>query len=158
MSKTMDILLLAIGRINAGLYSKLSDMKSTILSRTVLVATALLFSILACYGQNDPTEQVVGTWIKVVDTNTITLSLTADNKSQVEFTGDEVLDVWGSYEISGTQITFNDEGGEYGANEAAVYEFKVSDTAISFTEVNDPVGGRRMLVEGSWSKAAAVEK
>jgi hypothetical protein len=30
----------------------------------------------------------------------------------------------------------------------------VSDTSISFTNVDDPVNGRSMLVEGTWSKAA----
>ena len=133
-------------------------MKSTFFTRTFLLASVLLFSVLSCFGQDDSSDQVVGTWTKSMNERTITFTLLSDGKYQVEFAGDDAIDVLGSYVISGTQITFNDEGGEYGANEAAVYEFKVSDTAISFTEVNDPVGGRRMLVEGSWSKAAAVEK
>ena len=88
----------------------------------------------------------------------VTFTISSDHKYQVEFAGDAEIDVVGSYEISGTQITFNDEGGEYSSDVAGVYEFKVSDTAISFTEVNDPVYGRSMLVAGSWSKADAVEK
>ena len=114
----------------------LSILKSAIFTRTLLLTTALLFSILTCSGKNDP----------------------SDNKYQVEFAGDDEIDVWGSYVISGSQFTFNDEGGEYGSDAAGVYEFQVSDISLTFTEVNDPVYGRRSLVEGSWSKASDVEK
>ena len=88
-------------------------MKSTILSRTLLLTAALLFSLLTCFGQNDQAKQLVGTWKKVIDVNTLTLTFSADNKTEVEFTGDGVADVFGSYEISGIQITLNDEGGDY---------------------------------------------
>ena len=132
----------------------LSDMKSNILTRTLLVAAALLFSVLTCYGQNDPSDQVVGKWLKELNERTFTFNLTSDNKYQVEFAGDDEIDVYGSYEVSGKQITFTDEGGDYSSNSSGVYEFKVSDTSISFTNVDDPMNGRSMLVEGTWSKAA----
>jgi len=128
-------------------------MKSNILARTLLVAAALLFSVLTCYGQNDPSEQVVGKWIKEINGRTLTFTLTSDKKVQVEFAGDEEIDVYGSYEISGKQITFTDEGGDYSSDSSGTYEFKVSDTSISFTNVDDPVNGRSMLLEGTWSKA-----
>ncbi len=138
-------------QINTELYGKLFLMKSTIYTRALLVATVLLFSVLTCYGQNDPSEQVVGTWTKEFDGRTFTLTLTADKKYQVEFAGDEAIDVYGSYVISGKQITFTDEGGDYNSGESGAYEFKVSDTSITFTNVDDPVNGRSMLVEGTWS-------
>ena len=72
----------------------------------------------------------------------------------MEFAGDDEIDVYDSYVISGKQITFTDEGGAYSSDSSGVYEFKVSDTSISFTNVDDPVDGRRMLLEGTWSKAA----
>ena len=90
----------------------------------------LLFSTMTCNGKDDP----------------------SDHKFEVEFVGDAEIDVWGSYVISGTQITFNDEGGAYSSDEAGVYEFVVSDTTLKLTIVLDPVYGRSMLVEGSWSK------
>ena len=128
-------------------------MKSTIYTRTLLVATALFFSVLTCIGQDNPSEQVVGTWEKELNGRTFTFSLTADKKYQVEFAGDEAIDVYGSYVISGKQITFTDEGGDYSSGESGAYEFKVSDTSITFTNVDDPVDGRSMLVEGTWTKS-----
>ena len=112
----------------------LSVMKSNILTRTLLVAAALLFSVLTCYGQNDPSDQVVGKWTKELNERTFTFTLTSDNKYQVEFAGDEEIDVYGSYEISEKQITFTDEGGDYSSDSSGVYEFKVSDTSISVTQ------------------------
>ena len=127
-------------------------MKSTIYTRTLLVATALFFSVLTCIGQDNPSEQVVGTWEKELNGRTFTFNLTSDNKYQVEFAGDEAIDVYGSYVISGKQITFTDEGGDYSSGESGAYEFKVSDTSITFTNVDDPVDGRSMLLEGTWTK------
>ena len=133
-------------------------MKPAIYTRTLLVITALLFSILTCNGQDDPSDLLVGKWTKLLNERSVTFTLSSDNKYQVEFAGDAEIDVYGSYVISGTQITFNDEGGDYSSDEAGLYEFKMKDTSLIFTEVNDPVYGRRSLVEGSWSKASDVEK
>ena len=135
----------------------LSIMKSAISTRTLLVITALLFSILTCHGKDDPSDLLVGKWTKSLNERSVTFTISADNKYQVEFTGDDEIDVWGSYVISGTKITFNDEGGEYSADEAGAYEFKVSDTSLIFITVLDPVYGRNLLVEGSWSKAGITE-
>ena len=133
-------------------------MKPAICTRTILFISVLLFSIVTCKGQDDPSDGVVGKWTKLIDERTITFTISSDNKYQVEFTGDADADVLGSYVISGTQITFNDEGGDYSSDEAGLYEFKMKDTSLIFTEVNDPVYGRRTLVGGSWSKASDVEK
>ncbi len=133
-------------------------MKSVFFSRAFLLAGLLLLSMPTCYGQDDSSGKIQGTWTKSMNERPITFTLTSDLTYQVEFAGDEKIDVWGSYNISGTNITFTDEGGEYSSGVSGEYEFEVSDTFIRFTEVNDPVNGRRMLVEGNWSKAAAVEK
>jgi len=117
--------------------------------------TALLFSIVTCYGQDDPSDLLVGKWTKLLNERSVTFTISSDHKYQVEFAGDAEIDVWGSYVISGAQITFNDEGGEYSSGEAGVYEFQLSDTSLTFTKVLDPVYGRSILVEGSWSKASA---
>ena len=128
-------------------------MKSTIYTRTLLVATALFSSVLTRIGQNALSDKVVGKWTKELNGRTFTFNLTSDNKYQVEFAGDEAIDVYGSYVISGKQITFTDEGGDYNSGESGAYEFKVSDTSMTFTNVDDPVDGRSMLVEGAWSKS-----
>jgi hypothetical protein len=128
------------------------NMKSAFILRSLLLTTAFLFSILTCKGQNDPTDQVVGTWTKSFNERSVTFTISADHKYQVEFAGDSEIDVWGSYVIDGMQITLNDEGGEYGSDVAGVYEFKVSETSIIFSVVDDPVYGRSILMEGSWSK------
>lgn len=133
-------------------------MKSTIYSKTLLLATAFFFSVLTCIGQDAPSDQVVGAWEKEFGGRTASFTLTSENTYQVEFTGDEAVDVYGSYVISGVQITFTDEGGDYSSDSSGVYEFKVSDTSLSFSVVDDPVDGRSMLVQGTWSLAAAGEK
>ncbi len=76
----------------------------------------------------------------------------------MEFAGDSEIDVWGSYEIDGMQITFNDEGGEYGADVAGVYEFKATETSLTFSVVDDPVYGRSILMDDNWSKADELRK
>ena len=53
------------------------------------------------------------------------------------------------YDISGNQVTFNDEGGDYSADVPGVYEFKVEDASMTLKEIDDPVDGRRMLMEGA---------
>lgn len=77
----------------------------------VLFPLAILFSTMTCNGKDD----------------------LSDHKFEVEFVGDAKIDVWGSYVISGTQITFNDEGGAYSSDEAGVYDFVVSDTTLKLT-------------------------
>lgn len=126
-------------------------MKSPIPARTPLIIVSLLFSILTCHGQDESSDQVVGKWTKLMNERTITFNISSDHKFQVEFVGDDEIDVWGSYVISGTQITFTDEGGNYSSDVSGVYEFQLGDNTLKFTEVDDPVNGRRMLVEGSWS-------
>jgi hypothetical protein len=128
-------------------------MKRTILSKTLLSAAAMLFILLTCDGKNPQADQLVGTWTKTFDGRVITFTIASDQTYQTEFAGDDKVDVWGSYVISGTQVTFTDEGGDYSADVPGVYEFKVNETSVSFTEVNDPVFGRRTVMEGTWSKA-----
>jgi hypothetical protein len=127
-------------------------MKLVNIKRALLATSIIIFSFLTCYGQVAPSDRVVGRWAKLINGRTMTFTLSPDNKYQVEFAGDEETDVWGSYEILGDQITFNDEGGEYSADVAGVYTFKVDDTSLTFTIVNDPVTGRSMLLEGTWTK------
>ena len=121
--------------------------------RTLLAITALLFSPATSDGNNPSSDTLVGTWTKSSYERTITFTIMSDYKYTVEFVDDAEIDVKGSYVISGTQITFNDDAGDYSSVEPGVYEFEVSETSVKFTKVNDPVYGRSMLVEGSWSKA-----
>jgi hypothetical protein len=132
--------------------------KSAIISRILLLTSAFLFSILTCNGQDAPSDQVVGTWTKTFNERSVSFTISSDHIFQVEFAGDSEIDVWGSYEIDGMQITFTDEGGEYGSDVPGIYEFKVSETSLTFSVVNDPVYGRSILMDGSWSKAGEVEK
>ena len=128
-------------------------MKSTIFSKAFLVLAALLFSIAGCYGQDKPSEPVVGKWIKSMNGGSASFVITAENKFEVEITGDETADVWGSWVIAENKITFTDEGGEYSSGESGVYEFKGDDTSLTFTIVDDPVEGRSMVLKGTWTRA-----
>jgi hypothetical protein len=126
-------------------------MKPVIINKALLATVTIILSVLTCFGQYNPSD-LPGIWGKQINGRTMTLTILADNKYQVEFAGDEETDVWGSYELTGHQITLNDDGGDYSADVPGVYEFDVSDTSITFTEVNDPITGRSMLMEGTWTK------
>jgi len=129
-------------------------MKQSHLSRVLFATAVLVFFIASCYGQDDPDDQLVGTWTKPMGEKTIKFTLKADHTYEVDFAGDEGIDVSGKFEISGTRITFNDDQGEYSENAPpGVYEFKVSETSLTYTEADDPLMGRRMLIEGNWARA-----
>ena len=129
-------------------------MKQAIFSRSLIAAAVLLFSIATCYGQDDPYDLVAGTWTKSMGERTIKFTLKKDHTYQVDFAGDEGIDVSGEFEISGTRITFNDDEGAYSQNTPpGVYEFKLSDSSLVFKWIDDPAADRSMLVEGSWTKA-----
>ena len=113
--------------------------------------------MVTCYGQDEPSEQLVGKWTKSMNETTASFAISSDQKYEVEFSGDDEVDVYGSYVIAGSKITFSDEGGQYSSDEPGVYEFKVEDSSLKFTIVDDPVYGRSMLVEGTWTKASDVE-
>jgi hypothetical protein len=122
-------------------------------TKTLFLLAALFLSAMVCNGQDDSSDQLAGTWTKELNGSTVTFTISADLTYEVEFAGDEIAEVWGNYEISGTQVTFHDKGGEYGATGVpGVYEFKAGDASLEFIKVNDPVNGRSMLVEGSWAK------
>ena len=133
-------------------------MKGTFFTKTLLLAAALLISSLGCMAQNDPADQLVGTWKKTFDQGSATLTFTADKKTEVEFTGDDVIDVWGSYKIDGTKITLTDEGGDYSSGQSGAYTFTLSEDSLTFTVDDDPVFGRSTLVQGTWGRTADTEK
>lgn len=132
-------------------------MKPTIFSRALLILSVILFSIASSFGQDEPAKLLVGEWTKDVNESTASFAISSDQKYEVEFTGDDELDVYGTYVIAGSKITFTDEGGQYSSDVSGVYEFKVDDTSLIFTMVDDPVYGRSMLVEGTWTKASDEE-
>lgn len=128
-------------------------MKSHKSIRTILMISTLLFSIVTSYGQDDSSDLIVGKWTKVSQQGTVTFTFTSDKKYEVEFTGDGEADVLGSYVISGNQLTVTDEGGDYSSGTSGVYEFKVDDSSLTLTKVDDPVEGRSMIAIGTWSRA-----
>ena len=127
-------------------------MKLATAFRSFIVIASLLFSVVTSYGQDDQSELLIGKWTKASQDRTITFTFTADNKYEVEFTGDGEADVLGSYVISGTKLTVTDEGGDYTSGTSGVYEFKISDSTLTLTKFDDPVDGRSMIASGNWSK------
>lgn len=127
-------------------------MKIHISPRSVIVTVALLFCFITHAQQDNPADLLTGSWIKTLQGRTITITFTAEKELQVDFVDDSDIDVWSSYTIKGNQITVTDEGGEYSANVPGVYSFKVTETSVTFTEVDDPVEGRRMIFTGEWLK------
>jgi hypothetical protein len=132
-------------------------MKSTISIRALFAVSALFISILTIHGRDETPDLLVGKWTKSFDGRTVTFTIKSDQKYEVEFAGDDGIDVLGSFIISGTKITFNDEAGDYSADVPGVYEFQVSDTSLEFTIVDDPVYGRSLLLAGTWLKARNSE-
>ena len=128
-------------------------MNSAYSFRTLLVITSFLLSTMTIDAKDPSSDPLVGTWTKSSNERTITFTIKSDHTYTVEFVGDAEIDVKGSYVISGTQVTFNDDAGDYSTSVPGVYEFEVSETSVKFTTVNDPAQGRSMLVEGNWSKA-----
>ena len=129
------------------------------MTKAISLAAALLFSTLFCTGQDATPDQMAGKWIKKLANINVTFTIAPDLKYEVEFAGDETAEVWGSCEISGNQVTFHDKGGEYRAEEVpGIYEFKVYTDSLRLITVNDPVDGRRRLVEGKWSRAIEDEQ
>lgn len=108
--------------------------------------------VMVC-GQESPARPLTGQWIKNVQGRTATLAFAQDGKFQVDFAGDEEADVWGSYTVSDGRVTIKDEGGPYGSDSEATYEFKVSGSKITFTVVEDPLEGRVVIFSGEWSRA-----
>ena len=127
-------------------------MKPAIISRALFGTALLFFFILMSNGQDDPSDQLVGKWTKQVNGRTASINLLSDHTYQVEFAGDEGVDVTGSWVVSGSQITFKDEGGPYSSGTSGTYEFKLDGTTVTYKKANDPVIGRSTLVEGSWVK------
>jgi len=123
--------------------------------KALFVLAALLVFVVSSNAQDDPAEKVVGKWTKSIQGRTITFLMTADFKYEVDFTDDTGADVLGTYKLAESKIIFADEGGDYGADTSGEYEFELGEKSITFTEVNDPVNGRRMLVEGEWTRTEA---
>jgi hypothetical protein len=132
-------------------------MKPAIFSRALSAITVLLFSVVTCFGQDNPGDPLMGKWTKSMNGASASFVISSDTEWEVEFTGDDELDVWGSYAIAGNKITFTDEGGQYSSDQPGVYEYKVDDASLIFSIVDDPVNGRSMLVEGTWTKAGDEE-
>ncbi len=128
-------------------------MKPIQFKSTITGLTALFVFLLPCFGQETPPDELAGTWTKSLNGRQMTFTISADHTYQVEFAGDAGIDVYGSCEVSGNRVTFNDEGGDYSADVPGVYTFQVSEHTVTFTEVNDPVMGRRSLLEGKWTEA-----
>ena len=132
-------------------------MKNFKLNKALFILTVIILSPLACIGQEATSDQLVGKWVKQLNDITVTFTISAELTYEVEFAGDEKADVWGSCTVSGTQVTFHDKGGEYAADVPGVYEFKLEYDSLMLKKVNDPVGGRSMLVGGSWGASGEEE-
>jgi hypothetical protein len=128
-------------------------MKPAIISKTFLGTAILFFFVLMCNGQDDPSGQLVGKWTKSMNGRTASINLISDHTFQAEFAGDEAVDVTGSWVISGSQITFKDEGGVSSSDTSGTYEFKLDGATVTFKKVDDPLMNRSILLEGNWSKA-----
>ncbi len=94
---------------------------------------------------------IVGSWTRIQEGVTMTIIFKSDSKCEVDFDDDPEIDVWGSYSISGNQITFNDEGGA-ASDIPGVYNYNISGNKMTFTLVDDESEGRKSVILGTWTK------
>ena len=127
-------------------------------TKALLLVIAFLISTATAIGQDHPSSPVAGAWTRSVEERTIIFTMSPDHTFQVEFTMDEDPDVWGSWNVSDTQLTVTDEGGEYSSNSSAQYEFEVSEDSLKLTVKYDPVDGRRKLMQGKWGRVPDAGK
>lgn len=127
-------------------------MKSLQIIKSLLIFTVVLIAIVSCEEDKDSKSPLAGEWSKVVMDRTCTLIISNDNKFETDFINDAGNDVWGSIKISGNQVTITDEGGLYKSDLPGVYTFQVVGNSVTFVEVNDPEDGRKVLLEGIWTK------
>jgi len=95
---------------------------------------------------------IIGDWTRTKDDGFLmTFTFTEDNKYEADFEGDSEKDVWGSYSISGNQITFNDEGGAFHVT-PGVYNYALTADQLAFTVTDDTGEGRKEAIIGTWSR------
>jgi hypothetical protein len=133
-------------------------MKAKHTVKALLALIAVFISVLNSYAQDPPPDQLEGTWTKSMNGASARFMISSDNTWEVEFTGDDEADVYGTYLISGNQITFTDTGGDYGSDTSGVYEFQVDDSSLKFVIADDPVYGRSLVVEGTWTRATEKDE
>lgn len=120
----------------------------------VLIAVAVIF-VARLEAQSPLT--IAGKWTRDFAGRPATLTFTADGKFAVEFFGDDQLEVWGRYEISGTQLTVTDEGGPRACTDnPGVYEVTIGAQSRTLKEVSDLCQGRLDGLQGEWTRVTRV--
>ena len=95
-------------------------------------------------------EQTGHSWTRFFEGRTYTLTFTADHTWEADYTGNSDIDVWGTYSISASEITFVDTGGEQRSEHAGTYIFSVNESSLIFSVVSDFEAERMLVIEGVW--------
>jgi len=123
--------------------------------KSIFILSIILFILLSppsCHKNDDSHNHLAGNWTRLISGRLCTLTITEDNKWQVDFTDDSATDVWGRFIISGNQITILDVGGVYMSTTPGIYTYAVTESTLTFFMVNDPVNGRETVIQGVWTK------
>jgi len=83
----------------------------------------------------DMRSQIVGAWEIVMD---------GSGHAMVRFGGRQVVDA--PYTVSGNEITFTEDTGEFACRSSARYTWQASGGQLRFTKVEDSCDGRAMVL------------
>ena len=117
------------------------------MKRTILSAITLI--ILVFVGCSEPGADLIGTWVKGADT----VRIIAGGEFEVDIDSNGSLEVWGTYDITKTMITFVDDLSSPSACAGSVpgeYSYTVTNTQCTLGLINDSCSGRAGMIPGTY--------
>ena len=127
--------------------------RAGLLLSTAAVISFVNVALTPIRGQVRPDDPaLVGSWTAVAPSGrTATLTFRAGGFFEIEFQGDETIDVFGRYEVAGNELRFVDENGvaacperEFGTGR---YSFRVRGGELELDLVQDRCDGRASILQ-----------
>jgi CubicO group peptidase (beta-lactamase class C family) len=100
-----------------------------------------------------PRNSIYGVWEKANDNRNNIRTFFPNHKVQTNIYGDEEIDVWGFFTITGNEIQFTDIGGAACSNKGNYY-YEIRNDTLRFTEISDECQGREIGLSGSWIRSS----
>ena len=115
----------------------------------------LFFTFLFCgilnARESNTSNELQGKWVKMGHSGPVVLVFKSNGTVEVDFGGDQNIDVVTNYETSGNTITFNDKEGAM-CPDPGVYKFEKNNYYLSFDLKEDMCNGRIKMTMGYWTK------
>jgi hypothetical protein len=116
-------------------------------------ATVICVALAIVRGQAAQADSaLVGSWIATaLSGRAATLTFRAGGFFEIEFQGDETIDVFGRYQVAGNELRFVDENGvaacaepEFGAGR---YSFRIRGDELELDAIQDRCDGRAAILQ-----------